>query len=42
MAETTTSPTIRTFQVFPEIPGPLEPLLELAHNLWWVMASGRG
>jgi glycogen phosphorylase len=30
------NPTIRTFQVFPDIPEPLEPLLELAHNLWWV------
>jgi starch phosphorylase len=29
-------PTIRTFQVFPDIPGPLAPLPELAHNLWWV------
>lgn len=32
----TTSPTIRTFQVFPDIPPALEPVLELAHNLWWV------
>jgi starch phosphorylase len=31
-----TSPTIRTFQVFPDIPTDLAPLLELAHNLWWV------
>jgi starch phosphorylase len=30
-----TSPTIRTFQVFPDIPPALEPLLELARNLWW-------
>jgi starch phosphorylase len=30
------SPTIRTFQVFPDVPEPLQPLLELAHNLWWV------
>lgn len=30
------SPSIRTFQVFPDIPATLEPLLELAHNLWWV------
>ncbi len=29
-------PTIRTFQVFPDIPEPLKPLLEMAHNLWWV------
>ena len=35
MAEAT-SPTIRTFQVFPDIPAVLEPLMELAHNLWWV------
>src|SRR5918998_1429775 len=30
------SPTIRTFQVFPDVPQPLQPLLEMAHNLWWV------
>src|SRR5688572_13038808 len=30
------SPTIRTFQVFPDVPAPLEPVLEMAHNLWWV------
>jgi starch phosphorylase len=29
-------PTIRTFQVFPDLPPALEPLLRLAHNLWWV------
>src|SRR5438477_11934119 len=29
-------PTIRTFQVFPDVPPALEPLLEVAHNLWWV------
>src|SRR5215217_5699538 len=29
-------PSLRTFQVFPDIPQPLLPLLELAHNLWWV------
>jgi starch phosphorylase len=31
-----TTPNIRTFQVFPDVPEPLVPLLELAHNLWWV------
>src|SRR3954452_113394 len=31
-----TGPTIRTFQVFPDVPPALQPLLELAHNLWWV------
>jgi len=31
-----TIPTIRTFQVFPDVPESLKPLLELAHNLWWV------
>jgi starch phosphorylase len=31
-----TGPTIRTFQVFPDVPQQLQPLLELAHNLWWV------
>src|SRR5215216_907762 len=36
MADFAASPTIRTFQVFPDIPQPLLPLLELAHNLWWV------
>src|SRR3954454_24485635 len=30
------SPLVRTFQVFPDIPQPLKPLLEMAHNLWWV------
>src|SRR5688572_27323793 len=30
-----TAPTIRTFQVFPDIPTGLAPLLELAQNLWW-------
>ncbi|HEX5243801.1 MAG TPA: alpha-glucan family phosphorylase, partial [Tepidisphaeraceae bacterium] len=29
-------PTIRTFQVFPDLPSELEPLLDLARNLWWV------
>src|SRR6267154_1796180 len=29
-------PSIRTFQVFPDLPVELEPLLELAKNLWWV------
>jgi len=29
-------PTIRTFQVFPDLPPELEPLLDLARNLWWV------
>jgi glycogen phosphorylase len=29
-------PTIRTFQVFPDIPQKLQPLMELAQNLWWV------
>src|SRR5512142_2705804 len=27
---------IRTFQVFPDVPQALAPLLELAHNFWWV------
>jgi starch phosphorylase len=35
MADSAT-PTIRTFQVFPDIPEALAPLLELARNLWWV------
>src|SRR5271165_2201540 len=29
-------PNVRTFQVFPDVPAPLQPLLEMAHNLWWV------
>ena len=29
-------PNIRTFQVFPDVPESLQPLLELAKNLWWV------
>src|SRR5438874_684072 len=29
-------PNIRAFQVFPDLPDPLAPLLELANNLWWV------
>ncbi|MFT3787728.1 MAG: alpha-glucan family phosphorylase [Tepidisphaeraceae bacterium] len=28
-------PTLRTFQVFPDIPQSLQPLRELAGNLWW-------
>src|SRR6476620_2226740 len=30
------TPNSRTFQVFPDLPPALQPLLELAHNLWWV------
>src|SRR5438309_11520002 len=30
------TPTIRTFQVFPDLPPGLSPLLELAKNFWWV------
>jgi starch phosphorylase len=30
------TPTIRTFQVFPDLPPALAPLLELAKNFWWV------
>jgi starch phosphorylase len=33
---TSLSPNLRTFQVFPDIPTALAPLLELAHNFWWV------
>jgi len=35
MGDSAVAPTIRTFQVFPDVPEPLAPLLELAHNLWW-------
>ena len=31
-----TIPTIRTFQVFPDVPESLQPLVELANNLWWM------
>src|ERR1700710_1980379 len=30
------SPTIRTFQVFPDLPASLEPVSELARNFWWM------
>src|SRR5260221_13426922 len=30
------SPTLRTFQVYPDLPEPLKTLLELARNLWWM------
>jgi starch phosphorylase len=36
MSDVAPQPTIRTFQVFPDIPAPLKPLLEMAGNLWWV------
>ena len=29
-------PSVRTFQVFPDLPAPLHPLLEMAKNFWWV------
>jgi starch phosphorylase len=29
-------PSLRTYQVFPDIPATLSPLAELARNLWWV------
>src|SRR5437016_1244551 len=34
--ESINTPSIRTFQVFPDVPEPLTPLMELAHNFWWV------
>src|SRR5947209_9280857 len=36
------TPTIRTFQVFPDIPESLRPLEELAHNMWWVWHPDAG
>src|SRR4051812_18100585 len=36
MAELVVAPNIRTFQVFPDVPEPLQALLELSRNLWWV------
>src|SRR3954469_15194171 len=38
----TAPPTLRTFQVFPDIPAPLMPLLEIARNLWWVWHPDAG
>src|SRR5688500_8637932 len=32
----TVIPNVRTFQVFPDIPAPLQPLWAMARNLWWV------
>jgi starch phosphorylase len=29
-------PSVRTFQVFPDLPAVLQPLLEMAKNFWWV------
>src|SRR5271170_6025979 len=29
-------PSVRTFQVFPDLPAVLQPLLEMARNFWWV------
>ena len=36
------TPNIRTFQVFPDVPEPLLPLMELANNLWWVWHHDAG
>ena len=36
MSTPAVAPTIRTFQVFPDIPEPLSRLMEIAGNLWWV------
>jgi starch phosphorylase len=33
---TSTPPRVQTFQVFPDVPPALRPLLELANNFWWV------
>jgi starch phosphorylase len=30
------TPNLKTFQVFPNVPPSLQPLLEMANNLWWV------
>ena len=30
------APSVRTFQVSPDVPADLHPLLELARNFWWV------
>src|SRR5436305_11774086 len=36
MAELVVAPDIRTFQVFPDVPAPLQALMELSRNVWWV------
>jgi glycogen phosphorylase len=36
MADLVVAPNIRTFQVFPDVPEPLQALLALSRNLWWV------
>src|SRR3954453_16982121 len=35
MADLVVAPNIRTFQVFPDVPEPLQALLALSRNLWW-------
>src|SRR5689334_21866014 len=30
------APSVRTFQVFPDLPQALQPLLEMARNFWWM------
>ena len=32
----TAVPSVRTFQVYPDVPAELQPLMELARNFWWV------
>ena len=34
------TPTIRTFQVFPDLPAPVAPLLEIANNHWGSLDRG--
>jgi starch phosphorylase len=36
MPDAISTPNVRTFQVTPDLPQPLAPLLELSKNLWWV------
>src|SRR5882724_8227890 len=36
MGDAPVAPTIRTFQVFPDVPERLARLVEIANNLWWV------
>jgi glycogen phosphorylase len=35
-------PSLKTFQVFPDIPEPLKPLQRLAENLWWTWNHDAG
>jgi hypothetical protein len=42
MPDAISTPNVRTFQVTPDLPQPLAPLLELSKNLWWVWNTDAG